>query len=316
MWVARINFKNCIIPPEPLNCLHHKEKIMDTPTPSRHIGRKIWFGIAITLSVLILLISVAGLVGAWVVQNTLSDVTVNLLQTVYDISGEVRQVILNVDQGLGEVRAITTEVSQISDQISQNVEDQGLLLLLLPQDKEDKLMENINALQETLSTVQGFLASLLEVYRAIDQIPFVELPKLSTEQVEQAEATLSGIQAQIDTLVQNIEAFRAGAADVISRVTEAADKITAGLDELSSNMQNLDTNLAALQDFAVRMQTTLPSLFALAALVISLFLAWVIYTQVELIRLYVRRWKLLGAPATAPIIEAEQPPASPGEGQS
>jgi methyl-accepting chemotaxis protein len=289
---------------------------MDTPTPSRHIGRKIWFGIAITLSVLILLISVAGLVGAWVVQNTLSDVTVNLLQTVYDISGEVRQVILNVDQGLGEVRAITTEVSQISDQISQNVEDQGLLLLLLPQDKEDKLMENINALQETLSTVQGFLASLLEVYRAIDQIPFVELPKLSTEQVEQAEATLSGIQAQIDTLVQNIEAFRAGAADVISRVTEAADKITAGLDELSSNMQNLDTNLAALQDFAVRMQTTLPSLFALAALVISLFLAWVIYTQVELIRLYVRRWKLLGAPATAPIIEAEQPPASPGEGQS
>ena len=274
---------------------------MDTPTPSRHVGRKIWFVIAITLSVLILVISVAGLVGAWVVQNTLSDVTVSLLQTVYDSAGSLRQVIQKVDQGVGEVSQITAEVSQISSQISQNVEDQGLLLLLLPQEKEDKLVEGINSIQETLSTISEFLASSVEMYRAIDSLPFVNLPGPSLEQVEKVEAALSGIQADIDTLLQTIQDFRAGAADVISRVTQAADKITAGLDELSSNMQNLDTNLATLQDFALRMQTTLPRLFALAALVISLFLAWVIYTQVEVIRLYVQRWRLLRASQPAPV---------------
>ena len=157
---------------------------METPTQSRHIGRKIWFGIAITLSVLILVISVAGLVGAWVVQNTLSDVTVSLLQTVYDSAGSLRQVIQKVDQGVGEVSQITAEVSQISSQISQNVEDQGLLLLLLPQEKEDKLVEGINSIQETLSTISEFLASIVEMYRAIDSLPFVDLPGPSLEQVE------------------------------------------------------------------------------------------------------------------------------------
>lgn len=289
---------------------------MDTQPSTRHIGRKIWFGIAITLSVLVLLFSVAGVVGAWVVQNTLSDVTVNLLQTVYDSAGGLRQVIQKVDQGFGEVRQITAEVSQISTQIGQNVEDKGLLLLLLPQEKEDRLVASINSVQETLSTIQGFLASSVEMYRAIDKLPFVNLPGPSTEEVDKIEAALSGIQADIDALIQGVQDFRAGAADVINRVTQAADKITVGLDELSGRMQNLDTDLAALQDFAVRMQTALPRLFALAALVISLFLAWVIYTQVEVIRLYVKRWKLLGGTPVEQVIEVDQPTASIGDGQS
>jgi hypothetical protein len=197
------------------------------------------------------------------------------------------------------------------------VEDKGLLLLLLPQEKEDRLVASINSVQETLSTIQGFLASSMEMYRAINKLPFVSLPGPSIEQVEKLEAALSGIQADIATLQQNIQEFRAGAADVISRVTQAADKITAGLDELSGRMNNLDENLAALQDFALRMQTTLPRLFTLAALVISLFLAWVIYTQVELIRLYTGRWKALGELEVAPAVAAEvAQEAAPAESTS
>ena len=267
---------------------------MNATTPSRHTGRKIWIGVAITISALILLLSAAGVVGVWVVQNKLSDASVSLLQSVYDISGELRQEIERADQGIGEVRQIMAEVSQISSQISQNVEDQGLLALLLPQEQEDKLVASMNSVQETLGTIREFLASTIEMYRAINSIPFVNLPTPSVEQMEQIETTLSGIQADIATLQQNIQDFRAGAADVISRVTEAADKITAGLDELSGRIENLDQVLLALQDFSVRMQTTLPTLFVVMALVISLFLAWVTYTQVEVIRLYVQRWKLLG----------------------
>ena len=286
---------------------------MNATTPSRHTGRKIWIGVAITISALILLLSAAGVVGVWVVENKLSDATVSLLQSVYDISGELRQAIEQADQGIGEVRQITAEVSQISSQISQNVEDQGLLALLLPQEQEDKLVASMNSIQETLGTIREFLASTIEMYGAINSIPFVNLPTPSLEQMEQIETTLSGIQADIATLQQNIQDFRAGAADVISRVTEAADKITAGLDELSGKIENLDQVLLALQDFSTRMQTTLPTLFVVMALVISLFLAWVTYTQVEVIRLYVQRWRLLGETPAAPMIEADQTPASPGE---
>jgi hypothetical protein len=291
-----------------LNYLN-KEEIMNTTTPSRHTGRKIWIGVAITISALILLLSAVGVVGVWVVENKLSDATVSLLQSVYDFSGGLRQQIERADQGIEEVRQITAEVSQISSQISQNVEDQGLLALLLPQEQEDKLVESMNSIQETLGTIREFLASTIEMYSAINSIPFVNLPTPSLEQMEQLETTLSGIQADIATLQQNIQDFRAGAADMISRVTEAADKITAGLGELSGKIENLDQVLLALQDFSVRMQTTLPTLFVVMALVISLFLAWVTYTQVEVIRMYVQRWKALEAPEAAKeeikIVESE-----------
>jgi hypothetical protein len=65
------------------------------------------------------------------------------------------------------------------------------------------------------------------------------------------------------------------------------------------------------------MQTVLPRLFVLAALVISLFVAWVIYTQVEVIRLNVGRWKALGGPETAPPLASEvAQEAAPAESTS
>jgi len=40
---------------------------MNTETGSRYIGRKIWYGIAIFLCCLLILMSAAGIAGSWVV---------------------------------------------------------------------------------------------------------------------------------------------------------------------------------------------------------------------------------------------------------
>ncbi len=114
---------------------------METNTSSRHTGRKIWYGIAIALCGLIILLSSAFIVGDWILQNTLSKTAVSLLQVVYDSAGGMHQVVQRVDQGAGEVRQISSEVSQVSLQISQNIEDKGLIALLLPEEKENQLAE-------------------------------------------------------------------------------------------------------------------------------------------------------------------------------
>lgn len=280
---------------------------MDTPTPSRHIGRKIWYATAITLSGLIILLSAIGVVGDWIAQSTMSKTIISLLEVVDQTAGGLRPVIQRIDQAAVEVRQITSEVSQVSDRISQNVEDQGLLLLLLPEEQENKLVGLITSVQETLSTIREVLAAGLEMYQAIDRMPFISLPAPSQEQVDKIEATINQTQADVAALRQSIQDFRAGAAGQVSRVTQAADKVTTGMDELSGRLNDLDAKMVSLQEFATNMQTTIPRLLALIAFFITLFLVWVIYTQVEVIRLYVQRWRLLKEPQAA-LVEPESAP--------
>lgn len=272
---------------------------MDINTSSRHTGRKIWYGIAIAICGLVILVSAVGVVGDWIAQSTLSKVAFSLLEVVDQTAGGLRPVIQRIDQGAMEVRQISAEVSQVSTQISQNIEDQGLIVLLLPEEKENNLVERINAVQETLSTIGEVLAAGLEMYQTIDRIPFVSLPAPSEEQVENIEAAVSQTQADVAALRQSVQDFRSGAAGQVSRVTQAADQVTDGMDQLSGRLNELDTRMVALQEFATQMQTTIRTLLAVVAFIITLFLAWVIYTQVEVIRLYVQRWKLLGEPEAA-----------------
>jgi hypothetical protein len=286
---------------------------MDSPTQSRHTGRKIWYAVAIALCGLVILLSSAFIVGDWIIQDTLSKTAVSLLQVVYDSAGGMRQVVQRVDQGAGEVRQISSEVSQVSLQISQNIEEKGLIALLLPEEKENQLAERINSIQETFSTIREVLASSLEMYRAIDSLPFVNLPGASQEQITKVEAAIAQSQTDFAELRQSVQDFRTAAAGQVDRVTQAADKVTARMDELSGDMNNLDADLVALQEFATRMQTTIPRALFVIALVITIFLVWVIYTQVEVIRLFVRRWKLLGETQAVPMLEADQTLASLGE---
>jgi hypothetical protein len=44
----------------------------------------------------------------------------------------------------------------------------------------------------------------------------------------------------------------------------------------------------------VELQVVIPNLLALAAFIITLFLAFIVYTQVEMVSLYIKRWKALG----------------------
>jgi hypothetical protein len=91
----------------------------------------------------------------------------------------------------------------------------------------------------------------------------------------------------------------------------------------------MDTHLrvAELEGFQGRMATLrshVPVVFALIAFVLTLALLYVGYTQVEVVRLFVRRWRALPAavveaPAlpesTEPVEEAPEPPTEENKPQ-
>jgi hypothetical protein len=63
------------------------------------------------------------------------------------------------------------------------------------------------------------------------------------------------------------------------------------LGQSRDQLANLDAKLVAAQEGLIRLQRTVVQAFLLVTSLVTLLLAWVIYSQVELLRLYGQRWK-------------------------
>ncbi len=266
-------------------------------------GRRIWYGMAMFLSGLVLLLSVAGIAGVWIAERVLADTAVQVLAAVEDVTGSIRQVTQGVDQKLERMQAVTIFISTASAKLSQKVTDKGLILLLLPEEKEQNLIEMSSSVKETVSPLRDMLSAGLVIYRSINQLPFVELPTPSLEQADKIESSVGEIQSAADNLETEIAAFRSGAGDKIGKVETGADSLTSRLGDARDRLAELDARLAIAQEALVRLQQTVVSTLMVASILITLLLVWIIYSQVEVLRLYRLRWK-----ATGIIKTKEEPP--------
>lgn len=272
---------------------------MNQPAQSKHVGKKIWYGTVITLSALVLILSVVGVIGAWAVQSKLSDATVSLLQSAENIAGRAQEVIGQVAGPLGEIQQIATNVAEVSTKISQNVQDEGLLKLLLQPEQEQKLVNLATKVQETLATIHEVLSTAADLYQAIDRMPFIALPAPGLEKVRAVEQSVSEIRLTIEELKGKVAEFRAGAVDKISVVTEIATRISDRSAEVLDNLVVLDGELESFQQTVAGLRSAIPSTFAMLAVLITLLLAYIAYTQVEVIRLFAAHWRSLATESAA-----------------
>jgi archaellum component FlaC len=274
-------------------------------------GRRIWYGVAMFLSGLILLLSVVGIAGVWITESLLADTIVQVLQSVDNVTGGLRTAAQGVDQKLERMQSASTYISKAADRISQNVSDQGLVKLLLPEEEEQKLVALSTSVTDTIGTLRDTLSSGLAIYQSIDRLPFINLPSPSQEQVNKIEASIGEIQSAVDNVQAAITSFRSGASDQINKIVDRAADLTSKLGKARDLLANLDARLAILQETLVQLQTTLVRILVLVSILFTLFLAWVIYSQVVVLRLYAQRWKASGT--TAMIAESVDLPIDGGD---
>ena len=264
---------------------------MNANNKQSHVGRKIWYGLAITLSALVILLSAAALVGTWVGGNTLSSATTQVLVVVEGTADSLSTIVEGIDLKVAGLEETSLAITEATNQLSQNVTDKGLALTLLPEEREQKLVTQAQELQQNIKAVGNTLRDGLELYQSIDSLPFISLPKPEQQTISKLEQDIAEIQESIQEVVLGIQTFRDGVSSEIDRVTGLLDGITDRLTNTRQTLEQLNSRLQALQDLAARIRSKVTLVFTSLSTILTLFLAWVIYTQIEIIRAYLQRWK-------------------------
>lgn len=257
-------------------------------------GFRIWDGAAIFISGLMILVCVVGIAGLWITERALSNSVIQVLDAFVDITESIRQVPQGANLKLEQMQAVSTSISTAAGEINQTVTDKSLVLLLLPEEKEQNLVELSASVKDRVSMMRETLSAGLDIYRAMNQLPFVNLPVPGQENVDQVGESIEAVRFAANQLETEITAFRSGASDRIDRVGQGADLLTSRIDKSRERLADLDARLVVVQEELGELRQTLLRILILTAILITLFLAWVLYSQIELLRIHVPRWKASG----------------------
>ena len=232
------------------------------------------------ISVLVILLSVAMVIFVWIVQGGLTSSAVAVFAEVDNIARVMRSGIARVEPELLTLRDLISQVEASSEEIAQNVSDEGVVLRLLPQSVNDSLTSTTQSLRDNFIAVYDLLGAASDILLAVDKVPFVNAPEKSLSTIATLQESMEQISAQVDTLKTNIVDLRLQAGARISQVSAAAAFLGEETDQFRSDLIQIDTDLETIQTRVRKYQRLAPPIILTTAIIISLLSGWVVYSQV------------------------------------
>ncbi len=244
---------------------------------------------AIALAVLFIGLSLFGIFGAWFVDRKATDVALKGF-------GLIEVGIGVIDAGVSRVADMIatsqTEVRQASETITAagvQAQANSPVLNALNERLETSLAPRIAQMQQVLTPVRDAVGNVANAVSLLSSLPMMadRAPRLAA--LDETFNRLEELSADSTQLRSTLRALMAAqksdaTAETIATLNGLAQRIDTRLGEVQANVQAVRADVAALKDRLSKRQSRLLFVFNLLALLSTLMLAWILYTQVVVIQ--------------------------------
>lgn len=245
----------------------------------------------IILCGLVILLSAAGVIGIWATSGKIVAAGTRLITAAEKAALAVRIGLESIDNGLGRLEEDTRTIEDATAQLSQNISDKGLVMVLLPPAREEKLTTTIAAIDDVLTGVEAMVSSLIDTLIFIDSIPFVDVPMPEPEVMASLSAKVEKLNTSIEKVNALMRQARDNSAGAAQRVSDAVSEVNYDIEAARSEFDTRSEQVAATQESLASIKNSFPTWIYIGALLITLILGWVIYTQVLIIQFALVKYK-------------------------
>ena len=246
---------------------------------------------AIVLCGLVILLSAAGVFGAWALSGKIIDAGTKLITGAEKAATAVQAGLTSIDEELSKLEEDTATIQEATAQLSQNISDKGLILVLLPPAQEEKLTNTIDSIKNALNTVEQMISSLIDTLAFIDSIPFVDLPEPEPDTMQAMADKVEELNTSIDNTKAQIQEARDNSAGAAQRVSDSVGEVNNDIEAARVELQTRSEQVSGIQDSLASLKESLPTWVYLGALLVTLILGWIIYTQVLIIQFALAKYK-------------------------
>jgi hypothetical protein len=245
--------------------------------------------IATVVAALFIALSLLGVAGVWWIDRRATEVALKGFGLVETAVGVVDAGVARVD---GLITTSRTEVRQASETITAvgaRAEANRPVLNALSERLETSLAPRIGQMQQALAPVRDAVGTIANVVSLANSLPMVaeRAPRLAA--LDDAFNRLEELSADSTQLRSTLRALAGAQVNHVTSETVAAlagltQRIDTRLGEVQAGVQGFRGDIAALQLRLDARKSRLLFLFNLLALLMTLMLAWIIYSQIVVIR--------------------------------
>jgi hypothetical protein len=254
---------------------------------------------AIGLAVLFIGLCLFGIFGAWFVDRKATDVALKVFGVIETGVGVVNAGVGRVDDLIATSR---TEVQQASETIAAagaQAQANSPVLNALNERLETNLAPRIAQMQQVLAPVRDAVGTVANAVSLVNSLPMMKdrAPRLAA--LDDAFNRLGELSADATQLRGTLRALVAGqnndvTAETVATLNRLTQRIDTRLGEVQGNVHGVQADITALQARLDTRKSRLLFLFNLLALLCTLMLAWILYTQVVVIQ---HHWARMRRPA-------------------
>jgi len=275
-----------------------------------HILKQIGRFLAIVIAILVIVLSAAGIYGAWWAQNAATDVTVKVF-TVFDTAVGVAEAGVSrantlVQSGRADVQQIETTITTVG----ANLEENSPVLTALSGRISSRLAPTVNQIRDFLAPAVNALRTIRNLVDIVNAIPFLREKPPGVDRLDAAfnrlDETVADVQQINDTLRESVvDGKNQLTGEAVTTLTSLTTRVDDRLAEVQASAEETQAELTALQSDLQATKSRLLRIYNLTALALTLFMLWVIYSQFVVIR---HQWQLLRA-GGKPAVDAVPPAA-------
>lgn len=277
--------------------------------------KKIGRILILVMAVLVIVLSLGGIVGAWGISSAVSNVTLKVFSVVQTGAGVIDNAAARIDTLVQTARSEVQQTGEMVTTAASNLQENRPVLTALSERLETRLGPTVDKVQEAAAPVHDALVTVSSAVSFANSVPFIQERAPRLEQLDQTLSQLGALAADVQQLRTTLRTAVTEKADqltqgVATALTDLTARIDGRLAEVQSSVQAFQSDIAALQARLQTLQSTLLLIFNLIALLATLVYIWVIYSQVVVIRHHWSRPASLAINSTTPDQSA---PAATGE---
>ena len=269
------------------------------------ILKRILAVVVMVISVLVLVLGLAGIAGTWMVRSRLDDGLGSILTAAEAEAVGAQQELDRLDAALTQasiqIAAVEEEVQDLGTDLDQNKP----LLTALTEKLGVDLAPLAARARGMMDTIRETVAAVNSIAETINALPFVSKPIPELEKLNTLAEEIDSFEAEVQNLRLTIEQRRSEIiAGSVSIVTTPAARIRSGLDRAQATVSGYSQQLGMLQENLSALGATVGQWLTWLAVILTLTLLWLAVSQTAL---FVLCWRALRGQDILPRRRKEAP---------
>jgi methyl-accepting chemotaxis protein len=246
--------------------------------------KRILAAVVIVISVLLLVLSLAGIVGTWMLRAQLAQDLVRLATAAETQAAAVKQGLDRLDTVLTRARDEVAGVEQDVQAFGTDLEQNKPLLTAISNVLGVELNPLVDSAREIMAGVREAVAAVNSAIEAINALPFVSVPTPELAGVKELARDVESFRTQVQELRAAVDQRRTEIIQgATSLITTPASQIRSTLDEMQTTVSGYSRQLGAVQERLVDFKSSIGGRLTWAAVMLTLLLLWMAFSQAGLV---------------------------------